>query len=395
MRLSADTSDAIKLVSLWCSVLVCLNHTYTLDVPYAAVAEQPYAFATFFIQDLVKHGVVRISTPFFFLVAAYLLFAGLVRHEGRVAMAVPLSTGYRGEVAKRVHSLAVPFILWAAWSFALLVGLQQLPQLRAMFTTPLLSEPLGVIVERLLWNPVAHPLWFLRDLFLLTLVWPLAWLLLRRRWLGLAVIAALCVPWFVWWEVRETRAVVFFALGAWLAIHRPAIPQPASWGLIASGLVWMSGAALHALHVVRTGATDPVYNNLTIIAGLVTVWFGTRRLLPWLRRPWLLRLSTYTFFIYVAHEPIATFARKAVMLALGTDPLMRFTAWIVAGTITFTVCLAMAFVLRRWLPSMHARLTGGRGGRRSEADDGTRLRTWVSPGGWTRSSDTTSSRAGS
>lgn len=365
MRLSQDTADAIKLVSLWCSVLVCLNHAFTLDVPYASVAGQPLAFSTFFLQDAVKHGVVRMSTPFFFIVAAFLLFTALVRREGRAPEAVPLGEGYRGEIAKRVRTLAVPFLLWSAWSFALVASLQQLPQLRGMFTAPLLAQPAAVLVEKLLWNPLAHQLWFVRDLFLLALAWPAAWLLLRQRWIGLGVIAALCVPWFLWWEVRETRALVFFAVGAWLAIHRPAIPQPAPWALAATGLLWLTGASLHAIHIMEVGATDPVYNNITILAQLATVWFGTLRLLPWLRRPWLLHAAGYTFFIYVAHEPIAGFARKAAVRALGDQPLMLFSAWILAGLATFAICLAAAMLLHRWLPAVYGLATGGRGARRS------------------------------
>ena len=363
MRLSPDTSDGITLVSLWCSVLVCLNHTYTLDADYATMAGQPGAFATCFIQDAVKYGVVRMSTPFFFVVAAYLLFAALIRREGDHVASMPLANGYREVIAKRVRSLAVPFLLWAAWSFVLLAGLQQLPQLRGLFTTPLLAEPPAVLLEKLLWNPVAHPLWFVRDLFLLALAWPLAWHLLRRRAIGLLVIAALCVPWFLWWEVRETRALVFFALGAWLAIHRPHVPQPATWALAATGTLWLIGAGLHASHIMTTGETDPVYNNLTIIAGLVTVWFATQRLLPLLRRPWLLRWAGFTFFIYVAHEPIATFARKAAVQVLGEQPLMLFAAWILAALGTFAVCLAAAVALQRWLPAWYGALTGGRGRR--------------------------------
>ena len=360
MRLSRDASDAIRLVSLWCSALVCLNHTYTLDVAYAALADQPYAFITCFTQDVVKYGVVRMSTPFFFIVAAFLLFTALLRREGDTVTLVPLATGYRGEIAKRVRSLAVPFLLWAAWSFVLLASLQQLPQLRGMYITPLLGEPAGVLLEKLLWNPVAHPLWFVRDLFLLALIWPLAWMLLCRRGMGLAVIAALCVPWFMWWEVRETRALVFFAIGAWLAIHRPSVRKPAGWLLIVSGTLWLVGAGLHAAHIMKTGQSHPVYNNLTIIAELVTVWYGAQRLLPWLRRPWLLRATSFTFFIYVAHEPIATFARKAAVQVLGDQPLMLFVAWLLAGCVTFLICLAAAMALQRWLPAVYGLLTGGR-----------------------------------
>lgn len=367
MRISQDSADAIKLVSLWCSVLVCLNHAFTLDASYAAVAGEPFAFSTYFIQDAVKHGVVRMSTPFFFIVAAFLLFSTLVKRDAGVLAAVPLREGYRGEIAKRVRTLAIPFLLWAGWSFALVVALQQVPQLRGSFSEPLLAQPASVIAEKLLWNPVAHQLWFVRDLFLLALAWPLAWVLLRQRWIGLGVIAALCVPWFLWWEVRETRALVFFAIGAWLGIHRPAIPQPAGWALAATATLWLVGASLHATHIMRTGLTDPVYNNITILAELATVWFLTLRLLPWLRRPWLLRISGYTFFIYVAHEPVCTFARKAAVMALGNEPLMLFAAWLLAGFATFAGCLIAAMALHRWLPAVYGLLAGGRGAKRAPA----------------------------
>jgi surface polysaccharide O-acyltransferase-like enzyme len=365
MRLAKDTSDTIKLVSLWCSVLVCMNHAYTLDAPYAEMAGQPYAFGVAFVENAVKHGVVRMSTPFFFMVSAYLLFAALVRHDAGRPTIVPIADGYRGEIRKRLRSLLLPFALWSAWSFALLAAIERLPMISAMAGASILDQPPAALAETLLWNPVAHPLWFVRDLFLIALAWPLAWMLLRQRTLGLLVIAALCVPWFLWCEVRETRALVFFALGAWLAIHRPAIPRPHGAALIATGTLWLTGAALHALFIMRTGHTDPVYNNITILAELVTVWFGTQRLLPWLRRPWLMPLAAYTFFVYVAHEPIVTFARKAAVRVLGGEPALLFVAWIAAGAATLAICFGMAIALHRLLPAFYGLVTGGRGGKRA------------------------------
>lgn len=366
MRLDPDHGDTIRLVSLLAGVLVCFNHAYTLDVPYAALAGQPHAAWTAFVQNVEKFGAARLSTPFFFIVASWLFTTALLRREdGRTAI-VPLRVGYGGEVAKRIRSLAVPFLLWAAWSFALIAGLQQVPALAPYFSRPLLDLPATEIAGLLLWNPVAHPLWFVRDLLLLCCAWPLVWLLLRRREVGVAVIAALCVPWFLWHEVRETRALVFFALGAWLAIHRPHLPALPGWGLALCGAAWAAGASAHAWWVMRADATHPVLNNLTILVALATVWYGMQRLLPLLRgRRWLMAATAHTFVVYCAHEPIATLARKATVSIAGETPLQLFVAWIVAGAGTFLGCLTGAILLHRLWPGLSALLSGGRGRRRS------------------------------
>lgn len=108
-------SEKIKGLSVLCSVLVCFNHAYV--VPTAIEHASWSGTAIAIIENSFRYGVARISTPFFFMVSAYLLFRE----------ASSLRTRYGAEIRKRVRSLLVPFLFWSTWSFVIIASIQQIP----------------------------------------------------------------------------------------------------------------------------------------------------------------------------------------------------------------------------------------------------------------------------
>lgn len=95
MAVEATVSQKIRNLGFVCALLVVATH-----VSWAHDGLGP----SWAVWNLVDQGVSRIAVPFFFCVSGYML-AG---HFG--------TAGWFGnEVAKRVRSLLVPFMLYAAW----------------------------------------------------------------------------------------------------------------------------------------------------------------------------------------------------------------------------------------------------------------------------------------
>jgi hypothetical protein len=360
-------AQKIKHVSLFCSFLVCYNHAFTLTEPYTKTSGEAYAFADSFIQNLVKYNLARITTPFFFCLSAFLLFTAILSRS-EPSSAGSITKQYRPEVGKRVRSLLIPYLLWCGFSFALVGSLQLIPGLRPYFTQALIELPFLQILDKLFWSPVAYPLWFLRDLFIMVACWPLFHLALRNRRIALLALLTAAVAWFLWFDVRATRAILFFGFGAFLAIHRPSIPTVSRF--MASGLlvVWLVIAAMGSLHIMYAGLEHFALNNLAIVFGLLTVWTGYDHVSSRLRnRRWLEQLSGFTFFIYVAHEPLATFLRKAAGVVAAENHLLLLTFFFASGLILFFGSACTGMLLLTYFPSVYQLLTGGRAKRTETA----------------------------
>ncbi len=361
-------SDKIKLISIYCAVLVTFNHAYTVDATYAELANQPGAALNCSIQSFIKFGLARVSTPFFFVLSAWLLFsqAGSVLHE------------WWPNLRKRLRTLGVPFLFWSLWSFAIIATLQQVPALRAFSSEPLLALRGWDLAERLLWNPIAHQLWFVRDLLLLVAAAPLVHLAMRNRWIGGGIIVALMLLWYQpeMYMVRDVRGVLFFCVGAWIALHRPVLRATRTQAFVALG-AWLGLIAVDTWWTLDTGDLQPAIYNTAIVVGLLTLWalyehVGERL---WTTRaaPALRFLSGYTFLIYVAHEPIDTLVRKALTAVIGRGQGELFVVFLATGTIVICGILTAAVLAQRFAPGAYALVSGGRGGRRrSEATSTTR-----------------------
>ncbi len=357
MRLDPITSDRIKLMALWCSVLICFNHAYTLDHPYLAVAGSTSGFIDHHLQNMMKYGIARISTPFFFTVAAFMLFTAFRASSWNWTI-------YGSELRKRIRTLAVPFLCWAVLSFVLMASLQSIPAFKPYFTRFVLDSAPVDYVRYLLWQPVAYQLWFVRHLMLLVLVSPVIFLLVRNRRSALVWFVLCTIAWCGWHAHFTTRAVLFFSFGAFLAIHRPAIRVPA-WSMSLWVALWMISACTYSLYIMHHAREHGVLNNLTIILGLLASWTVSERLVAGLMsRPLVRTLSGMTFFIYAAHEPLASLLRKALIAGIGLEHQLSYlAAWIMVGSATFALAVIAAFLLQHYLPRVYGVLAGGRSDR--------------------------------
>lgn len=359
MRIDPRLGDKIRAISLLCSLLICATHIYTVPVGHDWMASE-VAFSLAFLQNVLKFGLAKISTPFFFAVAAYLLFTALHPDGASHGARFP-SSSHRAEIAKRTRSLLVPFLLLSLWSFAVMLVVQSIPGLPMRPTDPLAQRSWAAIAATLFWDPVAYPLWFVRNLFLLCLAAPLIAIVLRHGAVAALALTAAAAAWFAWPEMRATRSILFFALGALLAMHRPPFRVLHPAGCVALLGLWLASSCAHAVLAMRTGAMQAVPNNLAIVTGLAAVWFGYDHVERWMRERVIQRAAAYTFFIYIAHEPMAGLMSKAAIAWIGpAQHGLLLLAWPVLAVALWSGCLAVAVGLSVSAPGLYAVLTGGR-----------------------------------
>lgn len=345
MAIDTYTSDKIRVIGLLLTLIIVLHHATNLQFG------DPGAW-WFSAQAAFHHGLRALTVPLFFVLSAFFLCA-----KPDFAAAWP------GEVRKRSGTLLAPFLAWSALWLVVFWAIQWSPALAARMGRDAISLADPAQVARLLFiDIIPHPLWYLRDLFVLTLLAPAIVWLLRRNW-GMAV-------WFTGatamlysapsFEVREIGDCFFFGIGAVLALHRPRLATPPAWAratlyvvvtaMLAGNCWWVHRYQVESIPLLHTAA----------VLGVPMVWLGYDDARRWLHRPALIRASSLAILLYVAHEPLVTIVRKMLLTATGTSPTALGLVWLATTGIVIGLIAGAAWVAGRIWPGALALFTGGR-----------------------------------
>ena len=368
-----------KMLSFTSIILVVFLHSYNLKERMLSARtlisdEKNYVS---FIQFFISNGLTRIAVPMFLMLSGYLFF-----HSLR-----PSVSGFFTKYKSRARSLLVPFLIWSALSILFAYILQSSPSLSPYVPEYMKIETSpGSILHRLIWNPVAFQLWFMRSLIFIVIISPIIYILVRYLYI-VPVIAAFAaffleipIPYIT------TDALLFFTIGAFLAIHKINIDRKANKYL---GILLF--AAWLILLAIKTNMSytdipivnDPFNNNpfannatavstttiyilhqLSILLGCISVWslydvIFSRRL----PGKALLNLSASTFIIFVGHEPILNILMEYLLKQRETFSYgYSFTAYLLAPSFVILLLILLNGILQKLCPGLLSVVTGSRGG---------------------------------
>lgn len=153
----------------------------------------------------------RVAVPSFFVISGYLFFTNIRYWSWDI---------YLNKVSKRIKTLLIPYLLWNVIALSYPVSLYLIRDV------PLPDSIVGWLSY--FWDagdglsqPLDYPLWYVRDLMVVTLLSPLWYLMLK--FLGLFFVAVLVVLYVL--GIIPTvpglsiTAVTFYCIGAYLSVH--------------------------------------------------------------------------------------------------------------------------------------------------------------------------------
>ena len=205
-----STSDVIKQMRLPLIILVTYAHSYGgITEGYSLTAS---AWSTLeVLKLLISQTLVKAAVPTFFAISGYLFFANVETWSRQI---------YWQKIKRRIKTLLIPYLLWnllmavklksfslnTFWAFWSEVGQQ--------------TDWLGQ--THLMTAPANMPLWFLRDLMVVSLLTPIVYTGIRKLGYWLMVPLTLLylsgVSPFV--PGLSAYAIYFFTLGAFLSIRK-------------------------------------------------------------------------------------------------------------------------------------------------------------------------------
>jgi len=302
------------------------------------------------------------GVPFFFLISGFLLFK---EFDATLEL-------YKNKVYSRVKTLLVPFVLWSLIALALKTAILSVPMLAGLdtVTDTTINEYTGaaLILRRafdLFILPTIGPLWFIRDLFIMTLLSPLVWFAAKKA--PLPGLAAMCGVWFfrintdaiLLSDLHETLPVFFLSACVWAGkwdikkLDRYSVFIGVVYALCAALTLWaISADAISSFH--------SVIHKLAVLFGILFFW--TYSASPRGNLDLVLgKLSQYSFFVYAVHVPFLDLLQKLYLKfnfpRSDSEIMMFYTiTWVVtAGATTF-----IAVAAKRLTPRAYNLLIGGR-----------------------------------
>ena len=144
-----------------------------------------------FLKLLVSQTLVKVAVPVFFIMSGYLFFANVEEWNMHV---------YKEKMLRRIKSLLLPYLVW-----------------NLMMVFKLKSFSWSIF-----WEPANMPLWFLRDLIIVSLFTPVIYIGVKRLgyWLLVALLPVyLSGIWLIQPGVNP-YGICFFTLGAFMSIRK-------------------------------------------------------------------------------------------------------------------------------------------------------------------------------
>lgn len=307
-------------------------------------------------EKTISKGMVYIANPLFFILSGFFFFN-------------PKKTftldEYLSKIKKRVKTLFIPFIIVSILSFIIALTLNYFHiykfghiniDLRGLSCIDLFKS--CFIYPRL-----SYQLWFIINLMVLCLFSPFIFFLIKH--IGKLYVAMLISFWLFLSPLSEYNmlSLAFFSLGAYLSINKIKIPlykNEKQTLLIVSLFLWIVLSYI-AVVWVRNDFILYFIRNISIIAGLISMWSLYDYLFIRIKKYTLSSISEFSFFIYLFHEPLLTFLRIGILYIIKTiTPLNSFIIYLLLPIITISICIITATILKKYNPKAYNILTGDR-----------------------------------
>ena len=205
-----STSDVIKQMRLPLIILVTYAHSYGgITEGYSLTASVWSTLEV--LKLLISQTLVKAAVPTFFVISGYLFFANVEPWNRQT---------YWQKIKRRIRTLLIPYLLWnllmsfklkslslnTFWAFWSEAGQQ--------------TDWLGQ--THLMTAPANMPLWFLRDLMVVSLLTPIIYTGIRRLgyWLMVPLTLLYLSGVSPFMPGLSAYAIYFFTLGAFLGIRK-------------------------------------------------------------------------------------------------------------------------------------------------------------------------------
>ena len=297
-------------------ILVTYAHSYNEVAEGYSLLES--GWDTYQVLKLVvSQTLVKAAMPMFFFISGYLFFVNVEKWDWQT---------YQQKIKRRIKTLLIPYIIWNL----------------------LMAVKLRTFSPSIFWEPANMPLWFLRDLIVVSLLTPIIYIGVRKLgWWFLMLLLPVYATGI--WAIQPgptPYAVCFFIFGAFMGIRKMNIIET----FAKRETLWYLLSAALGLSMVLTYPT-PIFPVLMLCFRLVSiaaVFCLANRILTGtsIRIPQVACDSSY--FIFLAHYVFFLSIIDTSFFSLfGTSTWSLCTHFLLCPLLKVTIFVIIYYLYRR------------------------------------------------
>jgi surface polysaccharide O-acyltransferase-like enzyme len=376
--LTKAQSDAISLLRFPMALLVILIHTDGYYATWQYDVNLLSGEGVCFLIGYILRLFAGIAVPTFFMISGFLFFNNFREFSW---------DGYKKKMKSRLKTLIVPFVLWnvAVWA-ALLVA-----KIGKMYYTggswDIVTDYLAEKSWHFIWDinrwgdanrpwlwwttyltgPINFPLWFLRDLIVVTVLSPLIYWVVKKlkKFAVLILLVAYVMSFWVVWHGFSSAAFFYFALGTYFAINGKNIVEFCSRY---SKVIIAAMTVFFVLTLTRwiPGDYKSIVRNLFYVSTVLTAFYVASRFVINKGVKANPLLVSSCFFIYACHAAALPksplwFVNKIFHFIIPGDTYWeRIFCYLVVPCVTAAALVFAYWLLMKWFPRIGKLFCGGR-----------------------------------
>jgi surface polysaccharide O-acyltransferase-like enzyme len=299
---------------------------------------------------------IRIAVPLFFFISGFLLYAKEQK--------------YIENLRKKCKTILLPYFLWISLNIIYLYIIQSLN-----FAKPYISGQLiirdfspmdfigaflghfGKIYEVHHNMPLLYPLWFLRDLFVLNLLF-----VIIKKIIDFCPGGAFVLLFILWVSgidiyIINNGALFFFALGYYIVkynINYKCLDNIKKYDIVIMYMITIIISLLFREKVVIISAINIIVGIIFFIKLSYTFVKKneTYKVFEWLEQ--------YAFWIYATHAIILSATMKLVAKIMPMNGIWLLVHYFLVTLLYISVLLCVGVIFKKLFPKLFSILTGGR-----------------------------------
>ncbi len=372
-------SETINLLRFPMAVLVILIHTDWYYASWHSEIKLTSGEGICFLIGYILRTCAEISVPTFFLFSGFLFFNNFRDFTWN---------GYKNKIKSRFKTLIIPYIVWNVVVYTVAVS----NKITTYFTSKEESwdKISNYIIENnihFLWDinhwgdtthpwmwwttystgPIDSPLWFLRDLIVITFLSPLIFFIIKKlKILSVFILSlAYVLSFWITWHGFGIEAFFFFTLGAYMSINKINLVAFCRKNNTAIFICTVVFIILSMLSFIPSDYSSILRKSLYIslifisisIASYIVVDKGMHA------NPLLVSSCFFIYACHIANLPIAPVSMVYMLshsVISGDDYFSQLIRFITVPIITATILLAIYWLLMRYFPKIGRIFCGGR-----------------------------------
>ena len=328
-QMNPEISRNITLLRYPAIVMVVMIHNIFEYAPLPVFCKY---FERFF-----SYSFPQIGVPIFFAASGYLLF-----HKAEFE-----KVSYFELIKRRFQSLVIPYIFWNAAVLAFYLIGPLLPVLGKFFLSGKLNDyqwydyflrSFGITE----YYPIAFQFWFIRNLFIFVLLYPIfLWLMRRINWQILlsGAIAMLFLPKYPF------EGLSYFLIGGILAVNKLTLEGSRKY-LPYLALVFAAGVALYTIYLWPM--------RISLLCGVLMCY----HLASWCAEYEKIKKTLFTLapsgiFVFAAHGLFSGILRRVLQkIFMPQTSLSLIFFYFLSLAITLVVITVLYFILKKTAPEI-------------------------------------------